>query len=53
MYNIAVHFDVKPEHRDDFIAAALEDGRNSAAESVRLISSPSRSICRSSANGLR
>jgi autoinducer 2-degrading protein len=32
MYHIAVHFDVKPEHRDDFIAAALEDGRNSAAD---------------------
>ena len=32
MYNIAVYFEVKPEHRDHFIAAALEDGRNSAAE---------------------
>ncbi|MBG0511616.1 antibiotic biosynthesis monooxygenase [Agrobacterium sp. MOPV5] len=31
MYNVAVYFDVKPEHRDDFIAAAHEDGRNSAA----------------------
>lgn len=32
MYHIAVHFDVQPEHREDFIAAALEDGRNSAAD---------------------
>lgn len=31
MYNVAVYFDVKPEHREDFIAAAHEDGRNSAA----------------------
>jgi (4S)-4-hydroxy-5-phosphonooxypentane-2,3-dione isomerase len=32
MYHVAVHFDVDPEHRDDFIAAALEDGRNSNAD---------------------
>jgi autoinducer 2-degrading protein len=32
VYNIAVYFDVPPEHRDEFIAAALEDGRNSAAD---------------------
>lgn len=32
MYNIAVYFDVPPERRDDFIAAALEDGRNSRAD---------------------
>jgi (4S)-4-hydroxy-5-phosphonooxypentane-2,3-dione isomerase len=32
MYSIAVYFDVQPEHREDFIAAALEDGRNSGAE---------------------
>jgi autoinducer 2-degrading protein len=32
MYHIAVTFDVQPEHRDEFIAAALEDGRNSAAD---------------------
>jgi autoinducer 2-degrading protein len=32
MYNIAVSFDVQPERREDFIAAALEDGRNSSAD---------------------
>lgn len=32
MYHVAVHFDVRPEHRDEFIAAALEDGRNSGAD---------------------
>ena len=32
MYHIAVYFDVPPAHRDDFIAAALEDGRNSGAD---------------------
>ncbi len=32
MYNIAVYFDVQPKHREDFIVAALEDGRNSAAD---------------------
>jgi len=32
VYHIAVHFDVPAERRDDFIAAALEDGRNSAAD---------------------
>ncbi len=31
MYNIAVSFKVKPEHRQDFITAALKDGRESAA----------------------
>ncbi|GHO48935.1 putative quinol monooxygenase [Ktedonospora formicarum] len=31
MYHVAVYFDIKPEHRDDFIATALEDGRNSGA----------------------
>ena len=30
--HIAVHFDVQSEHREDFIAAALEDGRNSDAD---------------------
>jgi (4S)-4-hydroxy-5-phosphonooxypentane-2,3-dione isomerase len=32
VYHIAVYFDVQPEHRDEFIAAALEDGRNSGAD---------------------
>lgn len=32
MYHIAVYFDVPANRRDEFIAAALEDGRNSAAE---------------------
>jgi (4S)-4-hydroxy-5-phosphonooxypentane-2,3-dione isomerase len=32
MYHVAVHFDVPAERRDDFIVAALEDGRNSAAD---------------------
>lgn len=32
MYHIVVHFDVEPDRRADFIAAALEDGRNSADE---------------------
>lgn len=32
MCHIAVHFDVRPEHRDEFIAAALEDGRNSGRD---------------------
>ncbi|MCY9785085.1 antibiotic biosynthesis monooxygenase [Nocardiopsis sp. EMB25] len=31
-YHIAVKFDVPAEHRDEFIAAALEDGRNSNAD---------------------
>jgi quinol monooxygenase YgiN len=31
MYHIAVVWDIKPEHRDDFIAAALRDGPASAA----------------------
>jgi autoinducer 2-degrading protein len=29
MYHIAVSFDVPPEHHQTFIAAALEDGRDS------------------------
>lgn len=32
MYHIAVSFDVPEQHREEFIAAALEDGRNSAAD---------------------
>lgn len=32
MYHIAVYFDVPAHRRDEFIAAALEDGRNSAAD---------------------
>jgi (4S)-4-hydroxy-5-phosphonooxypentane-2,3-dione isomerase len=32
LYSIAVYFDVQPEHRDEFIAAALEDGRDSLAD---------------------
>lgn len=32
MYNIAVYFDVPDDRRDEFVAAALEDGRNSAAD---------------------
>jgi autoinducer 2-degrading protein len=31
MYNIAVSFKVPSEHREDFINAALEDGRDSGA----------------------
>jgi (4S)-4-hydroxy-5-phosphonooxypentane-2,3-dione isomerase len=31
MYNIAVSFNVPPEHREDFIKAALKDGRDSGA----------------------
>ncbi len=31
MYHIAVAWDVAPEHRDDFIAASLLDGRESGA----------------------
>ncbi|HEV7824579.1 MAG TPA: putative quinol monooxygenase [Mycobacteriales bacterium] len=30
MFHIAVAFDVPPQRRDHFIAAALEDGRNCA-----------------------
>jgi len=29
MYQIAVSFDIPAEHREEFIAAALEDSRNS------------------------
>jgi len=32
MYHIAVYFDVPADRREDFIAAALDDGRNSAAD---------------------
>ena len=32
MYHIAVYFDVLPEHRDEFIAAALADGRSSLTD---------------------
>ncbi|MEV6098180.1 putative quinol monooxygenase [Nocardia sp. NPDC051981] len=32
MYHIAVSFDVPADRRDEFIAAALEDGRDSAAD---------------------
>ncbi|WP_216853849.1 putative quinol monooxygenase [Phytoactinopolyspora halotolerans] len=32
MYHIAVYFDVPSERREEFIAAALEDGRNSAKD---------------------
>ncbi|MDJ0344427.1 putative quinol monooxygenase [Streptomyces sp. H10-C2] len=32
MYHIAVSFDVPAEHREEFIAAALEDGRNSGRD---------------------
>lgn len=31
MYHVAVHFDVAPENHEAFIAAALKDGRESAA----------------------
>ncbi len=31
MYNIAVSFNIAPEHRQDFIDAALKDGRESGA----------------------
>jgi autoinducer 2-degrading protein len=31
MYHIAVHFDVPAERRDEFIAVAVEDGRDSLA----------------------
>jgi (4S)-4-hydroxy-5-phosphonooxypentane-2,3-dione isomerase len=32
MYHIAVSFDVQPEHRQDFINAAIQDGIDSANE---------------------
>lgn len=32
MYHIAVYFDVPADRREEFIAAALEDGRNSAVD---------------------
>jgi autoinducer 2-degrading protein len=32
MYNIAVSFNIPPEHREDFIEAALKDGRDSTSE---------------------
>ena len=32
MYHIAVSFEVPAEHHETFITAALEDGRNSAAD---------------------
>lgn len=32
MYTIVVQFDVQPAHREDFIAAALDDARNSLAQ---------------------
>jgi autoinducer 2-degrading protein len=32
VYHIAVYFDVPEAQREEFIAAALEDGRNSAAD---------------------
>ncbi len=31
MYHVAVHFDVPAGRRDEFITAALEDGRNSSS----------------------
>jgi autoinducer 2-degrading protein len=31
MYYIAAYFDVQPERRQEFVDAALEDGRNSIA----------------------
>jgi quinol monooxygenase YgiN len=31
MYHIAVYFDVQPEHRQDFINAAIKDGQDSGA----------------------
>ncbi|MEV0283639.1 MULTISPECIES: putative quinol monooxygenase [unclassified Kribbella] len=31
MYHIAVYFDVQPEHRQDFIDAAIKDGIDSGA----------------------
>lgn len=31
MYHIAVYFDVQPEHRQDFISAAIKDGADSGA----------------------
>ncbi|HEY1276380.1 MAG TPA: putative quinol monooxygenase [Thermoleophilaceae bacterium] len=31
MYNIAVSFNIPPERREDFIATALKDGRDSGA----------------------
>ncbi|WP_035847642.1 putative quinol monooxygenase [Kitasatospora azatica] len=32
MYQIAVAFEIPADRREEFIAAALEDGRNSAAD---------------------
>jgi quinol monooxygenase YgiN len=32
VYAIAVYFDIPPAHHADFIAAALEDGRNSGRD---------------------
>jgi quinol monooxygenase YgiN len=32
MYHVAVYFDVQPEHRQDFINAAIKDGIDSASE---------------------
>jgi Antibiotic biosynthesis monooxygenase len=32
MYHIAAYFDVSPEHRQEFIDAALQDGRDSVAK---------------------
>jgi quinol monooxygenase YgiN len=31
MYHVAVYFDVQPEHRQDFINAAVKDGIDSGA----------------------
>ncbi|MFZ4896516.1 putative quinol monooxygenase [Plantibacter sp. Mn2098] len=31
MYHVAVFFDVQPEHRQDFINAAIKDGQDSGA----------------------
>lgn len=31
MYHVGVYFDINPEHHGDFIAAALQDGRDSDA----------------------
>lgn len=31
MYHIATYFDIPPDRRQDFVCAALEDGRNSLA----------------------
>jgi len=31
MYHVAVYFDVQPEHRQDFINAAIKDGIDSGA----------------------